>query len=308
MTPVSFWLGVNLPWLDYGLDFGTNAWQPEGGVASRSRRARLEAVCRELAERGCDVVRWFLIGDGRAGVRFAPDGVPLGLDDRFFADADHAVAVLGRHRLRALFVLVDFLWFRRARNVNGVRLGGHARTVSDAGRRGRLLETVLAPIFARYGQEPAVWGWDLCNEPEWAVRRMAARPASTIRRGDMAAFLREAAACAHEHVSQPVTVGLASLRGLRLVRGADLDVYQVHWYDSLQRWAPLETTVDSLRLDRPVLLGEFPTRGSRRSPSDIVATARKAGYAGALAWSMLAEDRASGFVSAADALGLGRRA
>ena len=114
---MTFWTGVNLPWIDYGLDFGANAWQPQGGVASRGRRARLQAVCEDLEERGCQVVRWFLIGDGRAGVRFAADGTPLGLDDRFLADADHAIATAGRHRLRLLFVLVDFLWLRRARAV-----------------------------------------------------------------------------------------------------------------------------------------------------------------------------------------------
>jgi hypothetical protein len=303
-----FWLGVNLPWLDYALDFGANAWQPEGGVSSRARRARLEAVCRELSERGCAVVRWFLIGDGRAGVRFAPDGTAIGLDDRFFGDADHAIATAGRHGLRVLFALVDFLWFRRARTLKGVRMGGHARTVSDPGRRARLLEDVFAPIFARYGADPTIWGWDLCNEPEWALRRVHAHPASTVRRRDMAAFLREAAACAHAHASQPVTVGLASLCGLGLVRDAGLDLYQVHWYDSLQSRAPLETPVSSLGLDRPVLLGEFPTRGSRRSPSEIVAAARRAGYAGALAWSVLAEDPASDFASAAGALGLQARA
>jgi hypothetical protein len=91
------------------------------------------------------------------------------------------------------------------------------------------------------------------------------------------------------------------------VKDARLDVYQVHWYDALQRRAPLETPVASLGVDRPVLLGEFPTRGSRRSPSDIVAAAKRAGYSGALAWSMLAEDPASDFASAADPLGLARR-
>ena len=303
---MSFWVGVNLPWLDYGLDFGTNAWQPEGGVSSRTRRARLERALGDLADRGCEVVRWFLIGDGRAGVRFAPDGTPLGLDDRFFADADHAIAGAGRHRLRLLFVLVDFLWFRRARTVKRVRLGGHKRTVSEASTRAQLLSNVFAPIFERYGREPTVWGWDLCNEPEWAVRRMSARPASTVRRADMAAFLREAAACAHAHARQTVTVGLASLGGLGLVREAKLDLYQVHWYDALQRRAPLDTPVASLGLDRPLVLGEFPTRGSRRTPSEIVASARRAGYAGALAWSVLAQDRASDFASAADQIRLSR--
>lgn len=306
---MAFWVGVNLPWLDYGLDFGTNAWQPHGGVASsRARRARLQAVCEELEGRGCRVVRWFLIGDGRAGVRFASDGTPLGLDDRFFADVDLAIATAGRHRLLILFVLVDFLWFRRARTLRGVRMGGHKRTVADAGERARLLARVFAPILARYGQEPVIWGWDLCNEPEWAVRRVAARPASTVSRRDMTAFLREAAGCAHEHASQPVTVGLASLRGISLVRDARLDLYQVHWYDALQRRSPLETPVGSLGLDRPLLLGEFPTRGSRRPASEIVACAKRAGYAGALAWSVMAEDRASDFASVAEQLRFERRA
>jgi len=56
--------------------------------------------------------------------------------------------------------------------------------------------------------------------------------------------------------------------------------------------ANVETLVN-IGLDRPVILGEFPTRGSLRSPEEIVRTARRAGYAGALAWSALAGDEAS---------------
>jgi hypothetical protein len=89
-------------------------------------------------------------------------------------------------------------------------------------------------------------------------------------------------------------VGLASAGGLDLVRDSDLDVYQVHWYDRHELRHPLSTRVTQLGLDRPVLLGEYPTRGSRRLPADIVDTARRAGYAGALAWSALARDEASG--------------
>jgi hypothetical protein len=302
-----FRLGVNLPWLDYGLDFGANAWQTRGGVSStRERRARLSAMCEDLAERGCRVVRWFLLGDGRAGVRFGTDGTPLGLDEHVLPDLDHAVGVLDRHGLRALFVMIDFHWLKRARTVKRVRLGGHARSVSDPGQRAALLDRVFAPVFARYAREHAVWGWDLFNEPEWSTRAVGRSRATTVTRGVMASFLRDAAACAHAFVMQPVTVGLASQRGLPLVREAGLDLYQVHWYDALERRAPLETPVRSLGLDRPVLLGEFPTRGSRRSPSEIVGAARRAGYMGAFAWSVLARDRASDFASSASDLGFVR--
>ena len=306
---MTFRLGVNLPWFDYGLDFGANAWQPRGGLSSsRDRRARLSAVLGDLAARDCRVVRWFLLCDGRSGVRFAADGTPVGLDDHVFPDLDLAVETAARYDLRLLLTLVDFLWLKRARVVRRVRLGGHARTVSDPRRRGALVANVFQPIYVRYAREHAVWGWDVCNEPEWAVRRVGGHPRSTVARRDMAAFLREATECAHAHVMQPVTVGLASWRGLPLVRDAGLDLYQFHWYDALQRRAPLEKPVASLALDRPVLLGEFPTRGSRRSPSEIVGQARRSGYMGALAWSVLATDRATDFASAAVNLGLERRA
>ena len=90
-------------------------------------------------------------------------------------------------------------------------------------------------------------------------------------------------------------MGLASARGLPLVRGLGLDLYQVHWYDAHDQDSPLDRPVESLELDRPVLLGEFPTRGSARSVTSILSTARSMGYAGAMAWSALAADAASDY-------------
>ena len=69
----------------------------------------------------------------------------------------------------------------------------------------------------------------------------------------------------------------------------------MHWYDRFG-WAALERPVGELDLnDRPVILGEF----SGRSPSvvDVLDTAKRAGYAGALVWSVLAEDTQSAYPS-----------
>jgi len=164
-----FLVGVNLPWLDYGCDFGTNAWQPEGGLARQERRQRLTPIFEALAARGIRAVRWFMLGAGRSGIRWAGDGSPLAPDDRFFPDVDSALDLARAHGLGVLFTLIDFLWFRRPR----------------------------------------------------------------VRRG----------------------VG---------------------------------------RDQRPVLLGEYPTAGSARSPESILARARESGYAGAFAWSVLAADGATG--------------
>jgi hypothetical protein len=126
---------------------------------------------------------------------------------------------------------------------------------------------------------------DIINEPEW----MTSLPLDALR-----AFLAESVALAHATARQPVTVGSAGTRWRDIYRGLGLDFYQVHWYDGLKNQPPLDTHVDRLGYDRPVVLGEFPTKGSRRSSSDIIETARAAGYAGAFYWSLLSNDEASG--------------
>jgi hypothetical protein len=109
----------------------------------------------------------------------------------------------------------------------------------------------------------------------------------------MCEYIAEAAALVHECTRHVVTVGLASAASLPRVRGLGIDLYQAHWYDKLDTRAPLATPVAAWALDGPVLLGEFPTRGSSRSPHAIESIARQAGYAGALAWSLCAGDSAS---------------
>ncbi len=289
-----FWLGTNLPWFTYGCDFGANRWQPDGGISRPGRRERVRDVLERLAGCGASRVRWFMLADGRAGLLESPAGDPIGLDETFWGDVDAGLEELERAGLSAIFVLFDFHWFSRARTVNGVRLGGRNAIVTDAGRRQRLIERVVTPLVERYGRHRSILAWDVVNEPEWATRPRWGLPRRGLAaRAGMRAFIRDVVGVIHGHALQAATVGSASARSISLVEGLGLDVYQAHWYDRLERGAPLARPVAALGLDRPVILGEFPTRGSLRSPEDIVRTAREAGYAGALAWSALAGDEAS---------------
>lgn len=289
-----FLRGLNLPWIRYGLDFGANRWQPEGGLARPESRDTLSQCLERAAALRPGLLRWFLLCDGRAGVRFDGRGDALGLDERVFPDLDAVVAGAREHRLRLMFVLFDFLWLARARLQAGVQLGGRRALIARRLRRERLLTSVVAPILERYGAEPAVAAWDVINEPEWAILgRGAWDPRGAIGARAMRQFIGQVVALVHRRTSQQATVGLASLAGLDLVRGLELDFYQVHWYDRLAARAPLGRPVATLGLDRPLLLGEFPTRGSALSPPAIVEAARVAGYRGALAWSLLANDAAS---------------
>jgi hypothetical protein len=297
-----FLLGANLPWVTYGGDFGRGPWTPDGGLASRADLARVREVLGRAADAGARVIRWFLLCDGRAGVRIDPRGVPLGLDDRVAPDIEAALALADAAGLGVMFTVFDFHWC-----LPTVSTPDAARqrrlALAEPARCDALLSRVLVPLWRRFGGEPVIRAWDLMNEPEWVTLGVGAwNPRLAVDAGDMRAFLRVAARCARDETRHPVTVGSARLATLGLVEGLGLDFYQPHWYDRLDRRVPLATPVARALRDAPLVLGEFPSRGSRLNVAEIVATARAAGYRGALAWSLLADDSASDAAQVIDGL------
>ena len=280
-----FSVGANLPWITYGGDFGANVWRPQGGLAAQGISLDVFASLAELRGLGVETIRWFMFCDGRAGIRFDDDGSPLGLDQHVLHDLETALQLASASDVRIVFTLFDFLFCAPRSHVAGVDTGGHAAVLGDPRKRDALLAQVVTPVLEAFANHPAIDAWDIINEPEWA--------AAGVRPGLMADFIRQASVLVHRTASQPVTVGLATARGLDLVRGAGLDFYQVHWYDKHERETPLRRDVREMTLDRPVVLGEFPTRGSQFMTDEILRMSSQAGYSGAWFWSVNGEDEAS---------------
>lgn len=296
-----FFVGVNLPWLTYGCDFGANGWQPDGGVGRPERLARVQEVFERLADAELRHVRWFVLCDGRAGVRFDEHDMPQGLDRFVFRDLDAALAAAARNGLSLTLVLFDFLWCARRRTVNGVRLGGRRKALGSQRARGLLLDRVIRPLLQRYGHEPAIATWDLFNEPEWATLGYGAlNPLTSLCPRRMRVVLRDLVQLVRSETRHPVTVGLASHRGLRLLEGIELDLYQVHWYD---RRSPFLAHSPGGWRGKPLLLGEFPTSDSRKGTLEILQAAKERGYCGAFGWSALAADPHSHLEALEEAVG-----
>jgi hypothetical protein len=286
--------GLNLPWQHYGCDFGTNAWQPQGGLAAGSRREKLDTVLASAADAGAQVVRWFVLGDGRSGLRFDSGGRVSGLDERVLPDLEAGLDLLDRRGLKAMLVLTDFMWFARGQVEGGVRLFGKRALVARPARRRELLDRAFSPLVEAFADDPRVHSWDAFNEPEWAVLGLGNRdPQASLLDTQMRGYLSDLVARIRAATRHPVTVGLAGPRGLGLVRPLSLDFYQWHWYDKVEAETPLARPVSAHRVDRPVLLGEFPTAGTARTAAEVHEVSRGAGYAAAWPWSALAEDEAT---------------
>jgi hypothetical protein len=291
MTPPSpFLVGVNLPWIRYGGDFGANAWHPAGGVHLPERQVELETACARMADAGMDLVRWFVLADGRAGLVERADGRIVGIDDHVRRDLEAALAILDRYKLRAICALTDYTLCAPARVVAGVRTGGRRHLVARPADRDGFMAHVVEPLVASAGASDVVYAWDVINEPEWVTWREGTRKFwRAVSPGTMRGFVAAVVDRIHAAGAR-ATVGLASTRGLDLVRGLGLDLYQVHWYDHVIGRAALKQGVAAYELDAPLLLGEFPSHGSACSVAEVLGLAREAGYCGALGWSLLASD------------------
>jgi hypothetical protein len=288
-----FHVGANLPWVTYGGDFGCRAGSPSGGLAQRADLADLAALMARAAEAGVSVVRWFLFCDGRGGVAFDERGWPLHVHDEVWRDVDPALRLVDGPGLDLVFVAFDFHWWRVPDGMPQLAPGRSASLVDPFGREA-LLDRVLAPVLRRYGGEPAIRAWDLVNEPEWVTLGLGAwDPRRAFDAGDVRAFLRAGVELVHAETTHACTVGSASFRWLPLVAGLGLDLYQAHWYDKLDARTPLGVPVDLATCGAPIVLGEFPTRGSRRTPAAILDAARESGYCGAWFWSLNATDEAT---------------
>lgn len=258
-------IGANLPWINYGHDFG-RAWGNQG-IATAAARERLDADLSDLA--GVDVVRWFVYADGRA----------LGQSTRaeVFADMDAALEVADAHQILVMPVLFDFLWFDPAVEFDGVQMFGRTELAVDPTLRAQLIADWVAPFAERYADDERIYAIDLINEPEWAMLDVGV-PA-------MDAFLEDVAAPFWDRV--PVTVGSASFQDVR-EHWVDcgLDLLQVHHYGI----APLRPAA-RLGASVPVWVGEYPT-----FDTDLWArhdAYGDKGYDGVMPWSLNATDEAT---------------
>jgi hypothetical protein len=254
-----FLLGVNYPWLNYAQDFGQG---PAGhvGVSRPETEARVAKDFEQMRDCGAQLVRWFLFGDGRSGF-LTEKGVPSQPDEKLFTDLSRALALAEQFGLKLCFSLVDHAWL--ADHGKLATDCEHEQVLQFAGGREAFLENVLIPMFSEFRAHPALFAWEIANEPEWAIREFHRAASAKMHFADFRAFASEIALAVHEFAGVPVTLGSAQIMWVRAWNELGLDLYQVH-YDPV---GAADTAVDlaaELRsippLDKPLWIGELPAR------------------------------------------------
>jgi hypothetical protein len=261
-APSPFFLGVNYPWVRYGQDFGCGPWG-DFGVSTPETYATVAADFARIRACGATVVRWFLFGDGRSGI-VTSAGIPRGPDRLFFLDVAAALALAEQFQLRICFSLIDFRWLqeRRSRSVSSPPLPNDKVLQFAAGREA-FLENILHPLFREFRAHPALFAWEIANEPEWAISEFAPNPVATMPFADFRSFASEIAQAVSEFAQLPVTLGSARLLWLPAWTSLGLTLLEAHYYPRLERDQPLDLAGLLAALppmEEPLWLGELPLR------------------------------------------------
>lgn len=284
---------MNYPWLNYGADFGASPWG-YSGVALEQTRGSVAADFTRISSAGASVVRWFLLCDGRSGIRYE-NGIPVGPDDFLFADVAAALDLARESQLRICFSLLDFLWLQAPDEKQ--RSGDHHATFPSrnalqfAGGREALLQRVLIPLFRKFRSHPALLAWEVVNEPEWAIPEFQRSPRAALPFAVARTFFAEITQAIHEESGGvPATLGSARLQWLRAWSEIGLDMFQAHYYPRLEGDQTLSLAQQLAGLEnlpQPLWLGELPANDSASPAYSLQAAltvCRQAGLAGAGVW------------------------
>jgi hypothetical protein len=283
-TPFS--LGVNYPWRSYGQDFGSIG-QDHLGISIPAVRESVDREFARIQEAGASVVRWFLFGDGRGGF-VAEKGIARKPDRYLFADVAAALQLAESHGLKLCFSLIDFLWLQEHGGKRAAH--SHEHVLHFAAGREAFLQNVLLPLFREFRRHPALFAWEIANEPEWAIHEFHPVSEAKLHFADFRVYAGEIAQAVHEFAEVPVTLGSAQLLWVRAWTELGLDYYQAHYYpggEAAKRSDLAQQLASLAPLDQPLWLGELPARHDSQPSYSLPRTldiCRSAGLCGAAVW------------------------
>ncbi|MCD0483567.1 cellulase family glycosylhydrolase [Streptacidiphilus sp. ASG 303] len=295
---------------------------------------RFENMFDDLQAYGVNAVRFWLHIDGRCSPVFDADGDVTGVPPHFWEDLDD---FLRRARAHDVAVLLT-LWAPDMDNTGAAweQVRPHRTSlITDPSKTRTYIDRVLVPMAERYRHEPALLGYEVMNEPEfavdspdvWGAGSHGPADRDTVPLQTLQRFVAQQVVALHRHTRQDVVAaGSAAYKwlaasgidatvgnwwsdaALRAVtpphdrRWAYSDFYEVHWYDwekgtgySFSPWDGRGPGAYNSD-GKPVVIGELP------AADDAYYTRRAKvddsyalGYAGVLFWSYNAIDGFGGW-------------
>ena len=287
--------GINLAWDDFARDIVT------------LDAPYFEGILDQIEAAGGNAMRWWLHTNGRNSPIFDASGNVTGLNTN---EITNMKTVLDMAYERGITISMC-LWSFDMLQPQGQDQEMMKGFVESKEKTQTYIDNALIPILEAIDDHPAVLSWEIFNEAEGMTQEFGWTPVRT-QMMYVQQFVNLTAGAIHRTVpSAQVSTGIWSFRAATDIEGntnyysddrliaaggdvdGTLDFYQVHYYpDNFgPNLSPFHRPADWWGLDKPIVIGEFPSRaidGGNTDPEYTITEAYQLayeyGYAGAMAW------------------------
>ncbi len=301
--------GVNLPWNNFGWDFGRHETLGRGYDAEW-----FENAFADLEATGVNCVRIWVHCDGRANPNFGSDGSVTGLDDGMLDELDDFVTRANDHSLMVIVTLWSHDMLEDHTSGAGRHAGLHSDIIRDIEKTQSYIDHALIPIVEKLKDHCNLLAWEIMNEPEWGMKIETGNSTfQTVEAEEMQRFMGRCILAIRAHSDQNITIGSAKPFGNAEEQSKNywsesefqkvgfdcnevfLDFYSFHYYNWMgDKDSPFEQSDDHWELGKPILLAEIATISEgEESPIDLLNKCLDSEYAGMVFWSYNARDKFS---------------
>jgi hypothetical protein len=295
--------GANIPWNEFGIDFGTH---PTWGANYDGTWFNNAFVA--MKANGLNAARIWVHCDGRASPEFNASGDVTGLDANFIPNLQDMLDKANANGIKIQLCLWSFDMLNNNISGAGPGAGMHANLITNTTYRSNYITKALNPMLDGIVSKPALAVIEIINEPEWGIAETPATTAQSVTKAQMQAFVSALTTAINAKTSKNVTVGSGSIKwstanGLDSTvgdwwAGLGLDHREVHYYEwmtgSGYNFDPFKAghTPSYYGWTVPGVIGEFGGNGNTpyASVSAMMEAAWNNGYAGHMPWSYAGVD------------------
>lgn len=252
-----FIFGVNLLWLNYNyfsVDFGNNevigAGPPWYNPDTTSEI--VSEYLEDIDNIGIRMLRIWVFEDYE-GLKFNAGGYVTNVDPQMFINIDDFIERAKSENFYIYWCMTDYLaydWRPQAWK--------YLNIITNKIARGYYITNALMPFVLRYKEHPTFFAIDIMNEPEFVIAGDTGNWTTNGTTWDvMRSFIADCVS-AIKSIDPNILVSCGSVwhneENVKAGRfsGLGLDFYDIHIYNNTGNLPDL----DSLNVDRPVLIGE----------------------------------------------------
>lgn len=313
--------GINLPWNNFGWDFGIH---DEWGAGYDN--LFFESAFEEFENNGVNCIRIWVHCDGRANPEFDESGYVTGLDEGLLEQLEDFIERANDHSLMVIITLWSHDMFEDHTDVAGSFGGLHSDLITNPDKTDSYIVNALIPIVRHLKDYCNILAWEIMNEPEWGMEiNGGGSTHQTVSAEAMQLFMGKCIKAIRENSNHYITIGAAFPFGNSVddcknywhekefenlgfnCEEVYLDFYSFHYYDWMKaNQSPFTKNADEWELGKPILIAETASSSAElpdsKTPSEQINACYDYGYSGIMFWSYNAQDEFSDWTNCYTAL------